>query len=107
MLNQYRFRLRDGNLLTTFEKTPSMASYTVAWMVSEMAASGEEDSNFRSYSRPSAVAALSVSQSQGPLLLKAMENYTGIPYALDKLDQVAVPDFFFGAMENWGLITYR
>lgn len=40
-------------------------------------------------------------------LEQAMENYTGIPYALDKLDQVAVPDFYFGAMENWGLITYR
>lgn len=22
-------------------------------------------------------------------------------------DQVAVPDFFFGAMENWGLAMYR
>ena len=30
-----------------------------------------------------------------------------MPYALPKLDMVAVPDFSDAAMENYGLITYR
>ncbi len=39
--------------------------------------------------------------------LDIQEKYFDIPYAFDKLDLVAVPDFAAGAMENAGLITFR
>ncbi|KAK2156862.1 hypothetical protein LSH36_203g00014 [Paralvinella palmiformis] len=35
------------------------------------------------------------------------ENYFDYPYDMPKEDQISVPDFAFGAMENWGLIVYR
>ena len=35
------------------------------------------------------------------------ETEFGIDYPLPKLDLIAIPDFVTGAMEQWGLITYR
>ena len=42
-----------------------------------------------------------------PEIVRALEDYFGIPYPFDKLDNVAAPDFWAGAMENAGLIVYR
>src|SRR5438445_5468646 len=40
-------------------------------------------------------------------VLDYYESYFGIPSELPKLHQVAVPEFAYGAMENWGAITNR
>ena len=42
-----------------------------------------------------------------PAIVAALEEYFGIPYPYEKLDLIAVPEFWPGAMENPGAITYR
>ena len=39
-------------------------------------------------------------------ILKYYNDYFGVTYPLPKLDQIAIPGGFGGAMENWGGITY-
>ena len=45
--------------------------------------------------------------SFGRKALAFCEDFYGIDYPLSKMDLIAVPDFAFGAMENWGAITFR
>ena len=39
--------------------------------------------------------------------MRFCEEYYRLPYPLQKMDLLAIPDFAFGAMENWGAITFR
>ena len=43
----------------------------------------------------------------GAFALRYLIDYYEIPYPGDKVDLVAIPDFAWGAMENFGAITFR
>ncbi|KAL6480692.1 hypothetical protein MHYP_G00117250 [Metynnis hypsauchen] len=103
----------DGTPLkkTTFEQTRKMSTYLLAFIVSEFESinATAEDVMIRVFARKDAIAAgqgeyaLNIT---GPIL-KFFEDYYNSSYPLPKSDQIALPDFNAGAMENWGLITYR
>uniref|UniRef100_A0A3B1JJU4 Aminopeptidase n=1 Tax=Astyanax mexicanus TaxID=7994 RepID=A0A3B1JJU4_ASTMX len=96
---------------TTFERTRIMSTYLLAFIVSEfdVVETMEGDVQIRIFARKEAIAANQGEYAlniTGPIL-KFFESYYNATYPLPKSDQVALPDFNAGAMENWGLITYR
>lgn len=86
-----------------------MSTYLVAFVVSELAST--EDKDQAVYGVPELIEDNrgEYGLQMGIALLDALTEYTGVEYSLNKLDQVAIPDDWFnaGAMENWGLVTYR
>jgi len=100
----------EGRKQVQFAVTPQMSTYLVAWVVGEFEYSETETPEgvmVRVYATPGKSGQLAFALESGAKTLSFYNKYFGIPYPLPKLDMIAVPDFAAGAMENWGLVTYR
>ena len=96
---------------TTFEKTPRMSSYLLAFVIGEL-----HKKSARTKSGVEVNVWATPAQNENTLdfaldiatrSIDFYDEYFGVKYPLPKSDHVALPDFSSGAMENWGLITYR
>lgn len=118
-------------VMNTFDTSVKMSTYLVAYCVSdfeykEAVVDMKNDVKFRIYARRDAMQQVDYAAEIGPKVLKFYEDYFQIKFPLPKIDMIAVPDFGVsnllaqsnlliliewklqaGAMENWGLITYR
>ncbi|XP_057594639.1 endoplasmic reticulum aminopeptidase 2 isoform X2 [Hippopotamus amphibius kiboko] len=102
--------LEGGLLEDHFETTVKMSTYLVAYIVCDFSSvSGTASSGVKVsiYAAPDKWSQTHYALEASLKLLDFYENYFDIHYPLPKLDLVAIPDFESGAMENWGLITYR
>ena len=99
----------DGNIVTHFAPSVRMSTYLVAFIVCEFESKTAviNNRNVSVWSRPSLVSDTEYALNITLIVLQYYESFFGIDYPLQKLDLVAIPDFSAGAMENWGLITYR
>ena len=99
-----------GKKTVSFGTTPLMSTYLLAFIIGDLASIEQRAANgtlIRVWTtrgkEEQGRYALDVSLK----LLDYFNDYFGIPYPLEKLDHIAIPDFAAGAMENWGAITYR
>ncbi|XP_075214474.1 endoplasmic reticulum aminopeptidase 1-like isoform X2 [Lycorma delicatula] len=94
-----------------FQKSVPMSTYLVAFMISEMEHKDTDkaDGNvkFRIWARKDAIDQVEFVKKLGPKILSFYEKYFDIKFPLPKQDLVALPDLIHGAMENWGLVTFR
>lgn len=96
---------------TIFEPTPRMSTYLLAFVIGKFHAKSLKNAHgtlITTYAplnqSPDSV---DFANEVAARSLEFYDNEFGVPYPLEKLDQVAIPDFDAGAMENWGLVTYR
>ncbi|MBR2695731.1 M1 family metallopeptidase [Candidatus Saccharibacteria bacterium] len=94
-----------------FKTTPKMSTYLLAFVVGRfnvfegLSKTGVKVRTFAPLNHDKSLLKLPTE-----IATKALDYYDETfqtPYPLEKCDQVAIPDFEAGAMENWGLVTYR
>jgi len=101
---------KDNTLVTHFETTPKMSPYLLAFVAGELEYTETTNKNgvlIRSYAVPGKKDQTPFSLEWAAKTLEFYDDYFALPYPLPKLDLVALPDFSAGAMENWGLVTFR
>lgn len=93
------------------EPTPRMSTYLLAFVIGKFHGKtvvnehGTEITTYAALNQD-----LDAVDFANEVAAKSLEFYDdnfGVAYPLPKLTQVALPDFEAGAMENWGLVTYR
>lgn len=105
----------DALKTVTFAITPKMSTYLVAFAVGKFEYIEEKTSGqynkqpitVRVYTLPGLISQGKFALQCAVYMLEYFAKIFDIPYPLPKLDMIAVPDFDAGAMENWGLVTYR
>jgi hypothetical protein len=95
-----------------FGRSPRMATYLVAFTVGKfesISATSESGVQLKAWA-PAASEQVGKLRYALDIARKALDLYESlfaVPFPLPKIDIVSIPDFGPGAMENWGLITYR
>ncbi|XP_061115379.1 endoplasmic reticulum aminopeptidase 2-like [Conger conger] len=100
----------DGLVEDIFDKSVRMSTYLVAFVVSDfrsVSATTSSGVKVSVYAIPEKLNQTHYALEVAVKLLEFYEVYFNISFPLPKQDLIAIPDFMSGAMENWGLITYR
>ncbi|KAM6220503.1 glutamyl aminopeptidase [Rhynchocyon petersi] len=95
---------------TTFQKSVPMSTYLVCFAVHQFEAVQVKSNSGKPltiYVQPEQKDTAKYASEITKSVFDFFEQYFGMEYSLPKLDKIAIPDFGTGAMENWGLITYR
>jgi len=99
----------DGGVEWTFGPTPPMATYLFYLGIGrfDRIEGGSRHATIRVLTAPGRRDAGRYALEAAGRILDAFEEYYAIPYPLPKLDLIAIEEHAFGAMENWGAISFQ
>lgn len=94
-----------------FMTTPRMSTYILAFALGDLQSISTETNSGTKVAVYSTKAHepdhLNFALDIAKRAIEFFEDYYGVSYPLPQSLHVALPDFSAGAMENWGLVTYR
>lgn len=97
--------------LWTFDTTPRMSSYLLAFALGDLQGKTAKTKNGTEVgvfsTKAHALKSLGFALDIAVRVIDFYEDYYGVKYPIPLSYHVALPDFSAGAMENWGLVTYR
>ena len=100
-----------GLTTVTFQKSVPMVTYLACFIVCDFEYEEKlttiHQTKFRVYATPAQKDRVRYALDIGANITDFFTDYYNISYPLPKQDMIAIPDFVSGAMEHWGLITYR
>ncbi|XP_070776751.1 glutamyl aminopeptidase isoform X2 [Enoplosus armatus] len=103
-------QLLNNKMKTSFQKSIPMSTYLVCFAVHQFGhveRTSAQGIPLRIYAQPSQLGTATYAANTTKVIFDYFEEYFNMTYSISKLDKIAIPDFGTGAMENWGLITYR
>ncbi|VDI83753.1 Hypothetical predicted protein [Mytilus galloprovincialis] len=92
-----------------YADTPLMSTYLLAMVVCDFTFIERTANNilYKAWARTEAINQTTYALDVGVRILAFFEEYFATSFPLPKQDMIAVPEFLFGAMENWGLVVYK
>ncbi|ODN00507.1 Endoplasmic reticulum aminopeptidase 2 [Orchesella cincta] len=93
-----------------FEESVEMSTYLVAFVICDYESISNKTTKgveVAIHTPPGLLPQASFALQSAIQVMEYYDEFFGVPYPLPKQDLIAIPDFGAGAMENFGLITYR
>lgn len=109
-MNVEKMEEKNDMVIHHFANSQIMSTYLVAWVIGELEHIEKVNKHgvtVRVYTTKGEVEHGRFALAVASDTLDFFSEYFDIAYPLPKMDMVAIPDFSAGAMENWGLVTYR
>ncbi|KRT86161.1 Peptidase, partial [Oryctes borbonicus] len=100
----------ENGIMVHFQESVRMSTYLSCFIVSDFdftSGTLKNGQEFRVYATPEQIAKTEYARTIGISVIDYFTEFFDIDFPLPKLDMAAIPDFVSGAMEHWGLVTFR
>ncbi|XP_055851688.1 glutamyl aminopeptidase-like isoform X1 [Episyrphus balteatus] len=113
-MNEVKQTVKGNVTEVVFADSVQMSTYLACFIVSDfhhrmkkINATVGSDFDMRVFATAAQMEKATYALNTGATIIEHYISYFNLAYPLPKLDMAAIPDFVSGAMEHWGLVTFR